>query len=250
MCALTDPDADKALAPPYSPELLADLHAGLLPPDVAARLRPLARADRAAAATLAALDATSADLRGLRDSGAEPMPELVAARLRRTLTTADPAAAATTVPARDSSRRSSKFAFAGAAGIVLGVGLFVGVSQFGSSATDPTPPPSALAAPTLLPDGTIDMPAGDVPPAVVHAVRNTAVVGRLQDQKLRSDCLSANGYAAGSTVLGSAPAKVGERLGTLLVIPGSQAPLVIALVLGDRCSATNPDLLAVSTVTD
>lgn len=247
---MTDPASDEVLAPPYAPELVADLHAGALPADLADQLWPRAREDGDAAQLLSALDTTAAELRGLRDGDVEPMPEFVAARLRRTLiaepteTTAPPVTGAG-LDARP--RRSSRLALAGAAAIVLGVGAYLGVSQFGPAATDR---PSAMTTPSEAPDGTIDMPGGTVPPTAIHAVRNAAVVGRLADPELRSDCLTANGYDAGTTVLGAGQAKVGERLGTLLLIPGDRPPLLIALVVGDRCSASNPDLLALNTVTD
>ena len=218
--------------PPLTPELIADLHAGNLPADLAASLWPLARENADAAAVLAALDQTAADL-GELDGDIEPMPELVASRLRNTLRAE---AAAPTRP-----RSTVRFAAATAAALVLGVGALIGVDHLRS----PPPPTTQSALPT-----PIEVADGTVPRSQALAVRGANVAGRLTDPRLRSDCLSANGYAPGTVLLGSGPAKVGERGGTLLLIPGDRPPIVIALVVGDRCSAGNPDLLAVTTVTD
>lgn len=71
--------------PPWSPELLADLHAGALDEQTAAELNPLVLQDPEAAELLAALDATAAQL------GEEPepaIPDAVADRIEAALTAA------------------------------------------------------------------------------------------------------------------------------------------------------------------
>ncbi|MGH3518320.1 MAG: hypothetical protein ACRDQ7_13055, partial [Haloechinothrix sp.] len=67
--------------PPWSVDVLADLHAGVLDDATAAHLWSQVQADPDAMAILAALDATSADLGALRDAPAPPMPAAVAARI-------------------------------------------------------------------------------------------------------------------------------------------------------------------------
>ncbi len=66
------------MGPPWSVDLIADLHAGVLPPEVAAQLRPRVEADPESREILAALDATLADLHSLP---VIPMPDHVAARI-------------------------------------------------------------------------------------------------------------------------------------------------------------------------
>ncbi|WP_148302111.1 hypothetical protein [Tomitella biformata] len=245
---MRDPVPGETPTPPFAPELLADLHAGLLPDAEADALWPRAREDADAAAVLAALDTTAAELRTL-GGPVEPMPEFVAARLQRTLlalpAAADDAASPPVAQRRGPWSRLTVVAAAAAAAIVVGAGWFVGLGQFGG-----TPPEPPVAAPPATIAGTLDLPDGTVPPSAALAVQGSTVMGRLSDARLRSDCLSANGYAADTTLLGAVQAKVGDRLGTLLLIPGDRPPIVIALVLGDRCSASNPDLLAVNTVSD
>ncbi|WP_051027699.1 hypothetical protein [Nocardia higoensis] len=69
--------------PPFSAELLADLHADNIDPDLAARLWPVVRADADAARYLRDLDDVTARVRGLgaEDRIVHPMPADVADRL-------------------------------------------------------------------------------------------------------------------------------------------------------------------------
>src|SRR6185369_2823786 len=69
------------VGPPWSVDVLADLHAGVLEDAQAAELWPLVNADPEARAILDALDATQADLASLADAPAPPMPAEFAARL-------------------------------------------------------------------------------------------------------------------------------------------------------------------------
>lgn len=69
------------VGPPWSVDVLADLHAGVLGEAQAAELWPLVNADPDARAILDALDATRADLASLADAPVEPMPAEFAARL-------------------------------------------------------------------------------------------------------------------------------------------------------------------------
>lgn len=67
--------------PPWSVDVLADLHAGVLDPAEANRLWPLVNADPAARAVLTALDSVKVDLGTLGHAQVEPMPAQFAARL-------------------------------------------------------------------------------------------------------------------------------------------------------------------------
>lgn len=240
---MSDPASPDSPAPPLTPEMIADLHAGILPTALADALWTRVRADADAADVISALDQTAADIHALSDHDIEPMPDFVAARLRNALQTQHPPQESATLTKSRSSPRFAVLAAAAATVVVLGAFLGVDHLRSDSADTDGTTGQSALPAPIKLIDGT-------VPPSEALGVRGVPLVGRLTDPRLRSDCLSANGYDEGTTVLGARSATVGPRNGTLLLIPGERPPLVIALVLGDRCSASNPDLLAVTTVTD
>src|SRR5438067_1240607 len=68
------------VGPPWSVDVLADLHAGVLDDHEAAELWPLVNADPEARAILDALDATQSDLSSLAEAPAPPMPAEFAAR--------------------------------------------------------------------------------------------------------------------------------------------------------------------------
>ncbi|MGH3761918.1 MAG: hypothetical protein ACRDTB_29705, partial [Actinophytocola sp.] len=67
--------------PPWSVDVLADLHAGVLDRAESERLWPLVNADPEARAVLAALDEVKVGLGQLGNAPVEPMPARYAARL-------------------------------------------------------------------------------------------------------------------------------------------------------------------------
>ncbi|AYF74652.1 hypothetical protein D7D52_13135 [Nocardia yunnanensis] len=90
--------------PPFSTQLLADLHAGSIPPEESERLWPAVRRDPEAMRYLSSLDRVDARLRDLGQDEhiAHPMPAEVADRLERMIAdlAAEPAPAATSAPDR------------------------------------------------------------------------------------------------------------------------------------------------------
>lgn len=263
---MTEPsDAGGPVGPPVlTDDLVADLHAGVLDEQTAARLWPLARADRDAAALLAALDATTSDLRVLgarADTGAAPtpavrVPDHVAARLDAalaglqppTLSSASGRTAAPSPPpggptdlAAARSRRAGRarrwapgIAVAAAAVVVAAVG--VGTLAGSGGGVSGTP----QAAP--LPSGVTDL-GSSVGPQAVAALGSTAY-GPLTDEATRAACLEANGVPAGTTVLGASEVVLDGRRGVLLLLPGPVPPRLTALVVGSGCGAGSPDTLA------
>ena len=71
----------EAAGPPWSVDLLADLHAGVLDEAQAAQLWPRVNADPEARAIIEALEATKVDLAALATAPVPPMPADVAARI-------------------------------------------------------------------------------------------------------------------------------------------------------------------------
>ncbi|WP_410661284.1 hypothetical protein [Amycolatopsis sp. lyj-112] len=69
------------VGPPWSVDVLADLHAGVLGEREAAELWPLVNADPEALAIIEALEATTADLAELANEPVAPMPAEFAARI-------------------------------------------------------------------------------------------------------------------------------------------------------------------------
>src|SRR4051812_498492 len=93
------------MGPPWSIDLIADLHAGVLPPEVAAQLRPRVEADADAVEVLRALDATLEDLHSLPPI---PMPDHVAARIDAALAAEARPGIAPVVSLNDARRRRNR----------------------------------------------------------------------------------------------------------------------------------------------
>ncbi|WP_020663701.1 hypothetical protein [Amycolatopsis benzoatilytica] len=87
------------IGPPWSVDLLADLHAGVLDEHEAAQLWPRVNADPEARAIIEALEATTADLSALAAEPAPPMPAEYAARIDAALAAESAARQEATFPA-------------------------------------------------------------------------------------------------------------------------------------------------------
>lgn len=138
--------------PPFDLDLLADLHAGVYPDDVAMSLRARVATDPQASAALAALDATVQDLHNLPPI---PIPPEVAARLEAAI-------------AAEASARIAVGASAHASSSPPVVGPPAGAVPQGVSAS-PSPPGPALPQPRSHPGSP---PAAPVPvqPAPVSSL--------------------------------------------------------------------------------
>lgn len=231
--------------PPYSVELLADLHADNLPPRTQRALWPLVRRDAESLEVIDALDRVTETLRELgRDTTvATTIPPDVAERLERALgLPPKPLPALATVhrlpvaptgpgPAAPVQRRRRPIAAAIAAAAVLVAAVSIGV------ALRPNDPP----APAIQ---AIDL--GDDLQAVqlLALVGRSAPTGRLDDVAVREACLTATGFGA-RPVLGSMLVTFKGRDGVLMLLGGPAAPRrLTAIVVATDCSATDPELIA------
>ena len=224
---------------PITPDLLADLQAGLLDDDTAADLRRRVRADPEAAATLAALDRVRRDLAalGAEDASAPPLSPRAARRLAHTLGQ---------VSRRTRARRACLVLGACATLLVIGLGSAKLIRGAGA-------PPAGVADPrgatlSLL---TQAPPATDVglsEPQLLGLLTAPPDLGPLSDRQRRADCLAALGYPPGLMVLGGRPLQVGDRPGILLLVPDDAPGTVVGLVVPPDCTATDARLLADTSV--
>ncbi|GGF91375.1 hypothetical protein GCM10007304_01680 [Rhodococcoides trifolii] len=221
---MTDREIASDPAPPFSDELLADLHAGNLDPELAARLWPVVRADPASREVIESLDdvvsllaARGSDL----DAGAE-VPVWVRDRLDSTLTRARPSS-------RRFSSTHAMLSFAAAAAVVI-VAAVVGIGTL-TSAPD-TPP--ALA------EGTSTGIEGTLVSGTIGRYDN----GPFANPRVLRECLQANGIDPAATLLGSSSVTIDGRRATLLIVPGPVAPTLTALAVGDGCGAGTPDTVS------
>ena len=228
--------------PPYSTELIADLHGDNLPPAVASELWPEVRRDADAMRTLQALDRVSDELRALgRDhSVATTIPRDVAARLDQILDLpgGGPVRPVATVHQLSSRRRWGRVGGAAAA-LVAAAAVLVAVVILRAPESD-TP---VQAQPTPQPTQTVDL-GDDLAVASLRSVIGRHDVPAPLTENL-AGCLTANGLSPTQPVLGSAPVRFRGQDAVLLLVPGTPPPTIKAIVVGTGCRETDAAQLAV-----
>lgn len=254
---------DAPASPPYPVELLADLHAGAIDADQAARLWPLVRADARAAAVLAALDATRAQLSALAPP---PMPAEVAARIDAALraevaarSTATPGATvldlgsrtptwakASRISSLSARRRRVLLASAAlltAAAAVFGVVVVTGLTGEQTSG-------SAVASSTGMSDQALPPLAlsGDNLATALQDGLAAADYGPLGGQGRLDACLAANAVDPAVVPLGAREVELDGTRGVLLVLPTGTAGRLRLLVVAPDCGAGRAATLADITV--
>ncbi|KZF07498.1 hypothetical protein CH256_10970 [Rhodococcus sp. 05-2254-6] len=235
------PSSTDALQAPFSPELLADLHADALPEDVSRRLWPLVRLDEDSMRILAGLDAVSARLHELGEdpTGTLSIPPDVAQQIDRTLHTVEQSTSPVdvVVPLRPR-RRRMVLGTAAAAALLTAGSVAVAASVF-----TPDEPESIVADPTQAPDSSLVLDSADLDSGFAFGIIGKRDPGALADPADLAACLQSNDVDPATTVLGSSRVRVDGRDGTLLVLAGEQPSQFIALAVGNDCSTANPDVL-------
>ncbi|WP_254902269.1 hypothetical protein [Mycobacterium simiae] len=225
---------------PPGVELLADLQAGLLDDESAARVRRQVRDDPDAHRVLQALHQVRRDVAAV---GADPesAPEPPATTTARI---ADALRAERTGTATHSARpgiRPGKI-LAGAAGI----GAALAAAGFGTAALLHEPP-SAPSTPTTIEHITVSTPPMAIP---LSAAEISGLLGRvpdygpLADASRRASCLAGLGYPAATQVLGARPIEINARPGVLLVLPADTPTDLVVFAVALNCSAADTGLLA------
>jgi hypothetical protein len=237
-----DPDPRNAGAdPPPTVEALADLQAGLLDDEAAARLRRQVREDPDAEGVLRALNQVRRDVAAVAadpESAPEP-PSDVTDRISAALRSADAPNVAT--HAARPHIRPARIA-AGAAG----VGALLAAIGFGTASllNEPAPAPSA---PTTAMHITVSTPPPAIPlsaPEIVGLLVHTPDYGPLADPARRASCLGGLGYSASTPVLGARPIDINARPGVLLVLPADSPADLAVFAVALNCSAADTGLLA------
>jgi hypothetical protein len=232
--------------PPWPLDLLADLHAGALDDEVAAELRARIADDPQARATLAALDATRADLRNLPPL---QVPPPVAARIDAALSAeaaaAHPAPALQTPQVTDlaTERRRRRGLLAGA-GLLAAAAAAVGViavANLTGGQTSGAPQAAATASDQPLPPLPLDnatLGAALDDAMARHDYGPLGAAGRLQA------CLGANAIDPAGEPLGAREVTLNNRPGVLLVLPTGTAARFRLVVVPPDCGPARPGLLA------
>ncbi|WP_415971760.1 hypothetical protein [Rhodococcus sp. 077-4] len=236
MSSITDP-----LQAPFSPELLADLHADALPDDVSRQLWPLVRQDEDSMRVLAGLDAVSARLHEMGEdpTGTLPIPSHVAQQIDRTIHTVEQSATTAGVVVPIASRKRHRILGIAAAAALLAAGS-IAIAAVRHS---PDEPESIVANPSPDPDSSLVLDSADLDSGFAFSIIGKRDPGALADPADLAACLRSNEVDPATTVLGSSRVRVDGRDGTLLVLAGAQPSQFIALAVGNDCGAANPDVL-------
>jgi len=247
-----DPAAGGA-DPPPTVELLADLQAGLLDDDTAARLRRQVRADPDAAATLRALTRVRSDVAGLNTGAADPAsapdaPPAVAARISGALRSASGSSTGGGAHSARPHMRPARLiaGVAGACAVVAAIGL--GTAALVNA---PTPTPSTqitaehitVSGPALEPAAVIPLSQAQILGLLDRSPDYGPPTGPLNDPARRASCLTGLGYPASTRVLGAQPIDIGARPGVLLVLQGDTPDNLIVFAVALNCSAADTGLL-------
>ena len=231
---------------PLTVEALADLQAGLLDDDTAARMRKQVRADPDARQTMEALNRVRHDIAKLgTDAASAPdvAPEVVdgiAATLRaQRLDGSRRGAAHTLRPGR--LPRSTRVAVAGAGLAAAAVAAWLGTAAL---ITAPAPTPSR---PTTAEHITVSRPPMTIPLSdqqILALLDDKPDFGPLTDPQRRTSCLAGLGYPANARVLGARPVQIVGRPAVLLVLPADTPGSITALAVAPTCSSVDTGLLA------
>ncbi len=230
---------DEADEPPLTVELLADLQAGLLDDESAARVRQRVRDDPDAEQILRALNRVRCDVATL---GADPAPDVppeVADRISAALGSAE-ATPSVAHAARPRMRPGRVVAgAAGAAALLAAVGV-------GTAAliTAPEPAPST---PVTAEHITVSTPPMVIPLSqdeILGLLDQSPDYGPLGDPARRASCLTGLGYPAATQVLGARRVEINARPGVVLVVAGDTPHSLAVYAVALNCSAADTGLLA------
>ncbi|MEV6895716.1 hypothetical protein [Amycolatopsis sp. NPDC051372] len=247
------------VGPPWSVDVLADLHAGVLDEDEAARLWPRVQADPEARAIVEALEATTADLAALAHEPAPPMPAEFAARIDQALA------------AEAASRQAAPFPSSGSApapaSVEPGVAPVVGLAaarrrrnkRLGWGAGILTAAAAAIVAIAVTVPGPaqetgtgVAAPApvgpsvgsdGSGAEALLGGAMGVRDFGPLQDEQRLDACVSAAGLDPDVRPEGIRPVTVDGKPGVLVIYTTGQLAQFRLVAFGADCGPGHADKL-------
>jgi len=233
-------DAD----PPLTVELLADLQAGLLGDDSAARTRKRVREDPQAEEILRALNQVRRDVAamGADPASAPDVPPQVTARISAALRSAGD----TQAPGGASHSARPRIRPAKVAAMAAGVGAVLAAIGVGTAALINAPEP-APSTPATAEHITVSTPPMTIPLSqaeILGLLNHRPDFGPLTDPARRASCLSGLGYPASTEVLGARPIEINARPGVLLLLPGETPDNLAVVAVALDCSAADTGLLA------
>ncbi|WP_410562855.1 hypothetical protein [Amycolatopsis sp. cmx-4-61] len=259
------------IGPPWSVDVLADLHAGVLDDTRAAELWPLVNADPEARAILNALDATQADLAALAHAPAPRMPAEFAARLDAALaaeaaarfperaqperaqaerTQAEPVQPERPQPSAQqgaqvvdlaAARRKRNKRLGWAAGVLTAAAAAVVAVTLAIPNTSPQSGTPNVAAPA--PTGPSVGNDGAGAQALVGKAIGVRDFGPLQNEDRLDACIAAAGLDPKVRPEGIRPVNVGGKAGVMIILTTGKLAQFRLVAFGADCGPGNPAVL-------
>ncbi len=226
--------------PPYSMDVIADLHAGVYPDDLADLLRPRVLADPDSMAIWNALEATTMQLRDT-PAGSEPLPDFAQAKIDAALHSLYGTQIPEPVepPTPIWRRRSAVLTGLAAAAAVAGIAVATTFALTGG----PAQPPVTADGPAV----TVSAPPAE---ATLLSALGRSDTGAFTDLAARDRCLAANGVPETTPVLGTASIDAGGDPAVVILLSTGTIGTFDALVVGSGCDTGNPATISRTTIGD
>lgn len=246
------------VGPPWSVDVLADLHAGVLDEREAADLWPLVNADPEALAIIEALEATTADLAELANEPVVPMPAEFAARLDAALAAemgtrqASPAfqgapeeqeQVAPVVDLAAARRRRNKRIGWGAGIATVAAAAIAAVAIAVPSTQQPDTGGIAQPAPAPAPVGPSVGGDGGGAEALVGKAIGVRDFGPLNTEERLDACVAAAGLDPDVRPEGIRPVNVAGKDGVMVIYTTGKLAQFRIVAFGADCGPGNPAIL-------
>ncbi|HVW40985.1 MAG TPA: hypothetical protein VHC18_06520 [Amycolatopsis sp.] len=232
-----------AAGPPWSVDLLADLHAGVLDEAQAAELWPRVHADPEARAIIDALEATTADLANLGAAPAPPMPADVAARIDAAIAGEVRQAFPQVAPvvSLDAARRRRNKRIGWVTGVVAVAAAAIAAVAITLPKTDTTEGTPVAAAPPSTGQASGSAPLAlrsDQPQAAVAELSGGAKdYGSLGTPQALDACLKAAGFPGGQSPIGVRPGTVDGKPAILVLLTTGKIAEFRLVALAQSCGS-------------
>ncbi|MGV9709851.1 hypothetical protein ACWDTI_04215 [Gordonia sp. NPDC003424] len=230
-------------APPFSVELIADLHADVLPADVADHVRAHLDEDDNARSVLAALDHAVAQVRSA-PVPSRTVPPAVTDRTAKTLAhiraeVLDRGAGTVThlESARQQRARRGRWLAVGGAAVAASIAAVVAITVGVGRSPQPVTPVEAQHQPTA----TKTVPAAER--ASLLSVLGHKDFAPFGSEAALRRCTAANGVPTHTVVLGSGPVTLDGREAVVILLATGVAGLIDALVVAPECTTNHPLLI-------
>ncbi|MEV6906346.1 hypothetical protein [Amycolatopsis sp. NPDC051071] len=243
------------VGPPWSVDVLADLHAGVLDEREAAELWPLVNADPDALAIIEALEATTADLAELANEPVAPMPAEFAAQIDAALAAEMRQASlgfpgafetrqAQVAPVVDlaAARRKRNKRIGWGAGIATVAAAAIAAVAIAVPATQ-QPNTGGVAQPPPAPVGPSVGGDGGGAEALVGKAIGVRDFGSLKTEERLDACVAAAGLDPDVRPEGIRPVNVAGKDGVMVIYTTGKLAQFRIVAFGADCGPGNPALL-------